>query len=208
MAAVLCARLIAAVALIVPSALVVQVVALLVIAITSWILTTRTGFGGDGSDQMGMIVTFGALALSAGLVLDDVAVSFSGMLLVGGQLAISYFVAGFSKLLSPTWRRGAALVGVMGTHSYGHALAAKISSSSATFSLVFCWLVILGEILFPLALLAPHELLVIVLAAFLLFHMSNAYFMGLNAFVWSFAATYPSALALSCVARTTSGLAG
>jgi hypothetical protein len=169
---------------------------LLLIA-TYWLLAERTWLGADGSDQMGQIVCIGALLISTGLTFHKLDVSFAGTLLIGGQLTISYFVSGFSKLLSPAWRRGIAIVGVMGTHSYGHGVAAKISSRNARLARLFCWLVIGGETLFLAAVAAPQGILVIVLACFLVLHFCNAYFMGLNAFVWSFAATYPSVLLLN-----------
>jgi hypothetical protein len=169
--------------------------ALAAIVVTSWLLMVRAGFGGDGSDQMGLLVSIGTLILTLGLILDEPTVRFA--LLNGGQLTLSYFVSGFSKLLSPTWRKGAALVGVMSTHSYGHPIAAKISAGSVHFSAIFCWMVILGEALFPVSLFFSKGLLAVVLSLFLVFHLSNAFFMGLNGFVWSFTAAFPSVFYLS-----------
>ncbi len=80
----------------------------------------------------------------------------------------------------------------MGTYDWGHEVAAGVAASSRRFSRAFCWILILAEILFPLSLAAPPHLLFAVLAAFLVFHVSNALFMGLNSFVFPFAATYPS----------------
>ena len=85
----------------------------------------------------------------------------------------------------------------MGTHSYGHAFGARIASRSVSFSTGFCWLVILSETFFPLALFVPHGVLMLTLLAFFMFHAGNAYFMGLNTFVWSFAAAYPSVILLN-----------
>jgi len=166
---------------------------------TSWFLTERTWLGGDGADQMGQVVSVGALLCAGGLAADELALSFAGTLLIAGQLVISYFFAGLSKLLSPHWRRGQAIVGVMGTHSYGHAFGARVASRSATFSVCLCWLIILTETLFPLAIATPQEVLLFTLAAFFLFHVANAYFMGLNTFVWAFAAAYPSVIVLNAL---------
>jgi hypothetical protein len=90
-------------------------------------------------------------------------VSLSGILLIGGQLALSYFIARFSKLLSPIWRKGMAVVGVMATHTYGHSLAARAYRRSAIVGFTVCWLVIVADGLFPLALFAPLHVLVLAL---------------------------------------------
>lgn len=190
-------RMVAAVGLMLTPVPVLECVALLVIVLTSWFLEERTWLGGDGSDQMGQIASIGALLIAAGLALNQLALSFSGTLLIGGQLMISYFFAGFSKLLSAEWREGRALVGAMGTHSYGHPFAAQFCSRSFLVSTALCWFVIVGETLFPLAIFAPHNVFLAVLTAFFLFHLSHAYFMGLNTFVWSFASAYPSAMVLN-----------
>jgi hypothetical protein len=180
--------------------------ALAAIVLTSWFLTMRCWLGGDGADEIGQIVSIGALLMAAGLASGQLGLSFAGTLLVAGQLTISYFFAGLSKLLSAEWRDGRALVGVMGTHSYGHALAARAVSRSPMLPAAACWLVILCETLFPVALVAPHSMLVPILTAFLLFHVSHAYFMGLNTFAWAFASAYPSFVVLNGLTTRALGL--
>lgn len=203
---VLILRLVAAAALLVSNDALLLCAALLVIVATSYFLAARTWLGEDGADQMGQLVAIGALLMAAGLAAHEQVISFAGTLLIGGQLLISYFVAGFSKLLSPEWRSGHAVIGVMGTHSYGHALGARVLSGSGLLSRGFCWLVILGEMLFPLALFAPHDVLLCALAAFFLFHLTNAWLMGLNTFVWPFAAAYPSVVILGDLTTRSLGL--
>jgi hypothetical protein len=194
---VLSMRVVAAIGLILTPVAVLECAALSAIVTTSWFLEERSWLGGDGSDQMGQIASIGALLMAAGLALNNLALCFSGTFLIGGQLIISYFFAGFSKLSSAEWRHGRALVGAMGTHSYGHAFAAQVCSRSFVVSTGLCWLVIAGETLFPLAIFAPHNIFLVIVAAFFLFHVSHAYFMGLNTFVWSFAAAYPSVIVLN-----------
>jgi hypothetical protein len=181
-------------------------VALLAIIATSWFLRERSWLGEDGSDQMGQIASIGALLISAGIALNELALSLSGTLLIAGQLSIAYFFAGFSKLLSSDWRDGRALVGVMGTHSYGHPLGARACSLTSVIPLCLCWSVIIGETVFPLAVFASHGFVSYILAAYFLFHLSHAYLMGLNTFVWAFAAAYPSFILLSHIVTATIGL--
>lgn len=189
-------RMLAAVGIIVAPHSGVAGGALLIVVSTSWFLTTRTWVGGDGADEIGQIASIGALAIAAGLALGQPGLAFAGTLFIGGQLTIAYFFAGLSKLLSSEWRCGRALVGIMGTHTYGHALGARVLGDSARFSIWACWVVIVAETLFPLLLLAPPALLAVGLAAFLMFHASHAYLMGLNTFAWAFAAAYPSFVVL------------
>ena len=73
-------------------------------------------------------------------------------------------------------------------------------------SLGLCWLVILGETLFPIVLILPPDALYVVLGASIVFHFMTAYFMGLNTFVWAFIATYPSVISLSLTVRKSIGL--
>jgi hypothetical protein len=194
---VLAIRTAAAICLIAMPFLIVECVALFVLVATSRFLKVRSLFGEDGADQMGQIVSIGALLTATGIALNALVLSFAGTLLIAGQLILSYFVAGFSKLLSSEWRLGQAIVAVMGTHSYGHDFAARVVGGNVLTRVSFCWLVILAETLFPLAIFAPHSALLLALAGFFMFHVANAYFMGLNTFLWAFAAAYPSVILLN-----------
>jgi hypothetical protein len=183
-------------------------VSLLILIVTSSFLTFRTWLGTDGADEMGQICSIGAFVIITGLLLNQFNISLAGILLIAGQLTIAYFVAGFTKLLSFEWRSGRAIISAMGTYSYGHPLGAKLFSSSKITSVCFCWGVIAAETLFPMALLFPRQLMIVILGLFFLFHLSHAYFIGLNTFVWSFASAYPSIILLnSLIGRHTLGLA-
>ena len=69
------------------------------------------------------------------------------------------------------------------------------------------WVVILAELAFPLALLAPAKVLFGVLALFALFHVGIAVAMGLDTYVWAFLAAYPSVLVIGAALRAALGLA-
>lgn len=198
-AALLGVRLACGGALLLPVEGTARVALLAAVVATGWLFKLRNWLGEDGSDQMGQITATGALLTACGLQWQDLALALAGCLLVAGQLTISYFLAGTAKLVSFEWRSGRALVGVMGTRAYGHALAARLASSHAWFPIVFCWFVILVEAVFPAFLFGPRPLLAAVLAAFGLFHVATALFMGLNTFVWAFVAAYPSVLVLNAL---------
>ena len=202
----LSARLAAIIVLFATSDLVAMSLALIAIVFSSWLILVRSGVGNDGSDQMGYIVALGTLVTVFGLMAKDTWIVFSGTLGIAGQLTISYFIAGFSKTLSPIWRSGAALSGVMNTYSYGHAGAAKLATNYPSFSLILCWVIMLSEALFPIALLLPLPILLTALVMFFIVHWINAFFMGLNAFPWAFASAYPSVILISIVLRARLGL--
>jgi hypothetical protein len=200
-AAILTARLACACALTLPMQGWIRISSLAGIVITGWLLKLRNWLGEDGSDQMGQIVATGATLIAFGLQWQDMQLCFAGDLLIAGQLTISYFLAGVTKLTSFEWRCGRALVGVMGTHTYGHNLAARVASSTRWFSITFCWLVILVETVFPAILVSPTHVLIAYLGVFALFHLAMALFMGLNTFVWAFLATYPSVFVVNVLIR-------
>jgi hypothetical protein len=199
--AVLLCRIIAALALLLPGANHADLPASLLILVSCWYLSRRTLFGGDGSDQMGMVVALGVTLMSTGLAVNDPPLAWCGVFAIAGQATLAYPAAGIAKLVSPVWRAGVALPGVMNTQSHGHPAAARIAENWPHFSRSLCWLIMVTESLFPVVLLLRHDLAIASLACFAIFHLANAYFMGLNGFVWSFLATYPSVLAANSSIR-------
>jgi hypothetical protein len=168
-------------------------------------VSRRAVFGSDGSDQMGMVVAAGVAITSAGIALDDRALAYCGVLAIAAQATLAYFIAGAAKLASPVWREGHAVPRVMSTRSYGHPVAARIAASHPRFSLGLCWFIIVTEMLFPLVFLLPAPIAILTLGCYVFFHLCNAYFMGLNAFVWPFLATYPSVMLMNETVRSSVG---
>jgi len=200
--AMLCGRALAGAALVSPSANGWDFPCSAFILVSCLYVSRRSVFGNDGSDQMGMVIAAGVAVLSAGIALDDVDLAYVGALAIAGQAALAYFIAGAAKLVSPTWRGGHALPRVMNTRCYGHLLAAHIAGSSPRLNRGLCWTIILTEMLFPLVFLLPWNVAIASLACYAAFHFCNAYFMGLNAFVWSFLASYPSVMLMNSTIRS------
>lgn len=190
-------RLVSGITLLLFNAPIVSASAIFVLVCTCAFTNFRACFGGDGSDQMGLIVAVGALFMATGLAVNDSAFGYSGVMLVGGQALLAYFVAGASKVISPVWRSGAAVAGVMQTTTFGNEWAALQTSRNSKISYFIGWFVILTEMLFPITFIAPTWLLVVMLSGFAIFHCVNAYFMGLNSFVISFLATYPAVIKMN-----------
>jgi hypothetical protein len=198
---VICGRAIAAVALMTTSARWWDFPCSSFLLISCFYVSRRTIFGSDGSDQMGMVIAAGVVVMSAGIVLKDSDLAFCGVFAIAGQAALAYVVAGTAKLVSPVWREGRALSRVMKTQTFGHPLAARIAENRPALCRSLCRTIIVTEMLFPLVFLLPRSIAIACLACFAIFHFCNAYFMGLNAFVWSFLATYPSVILMNSMIR-------
>jgi hypothetical protein len=152
-------------------------------------LERRRWLGGDGSDQMNTILLCTCF-LAAG-PWSTRPIQYLGMVFIIAEVMLSYETSGISKLVSPAWRSGAAIPAILATATYGAPRISGILRSHAVVATGACWAVILCEMAFPLALLLPPHGLVIALAFGFLFHLSIAFLMGLNTFLWAFCATYP-----------------
>jgi hypothetical protein len=113
------------------------------------------------------------------------------------QAATAYLTAGFSKMLSPVWRSGDALKGIMTTAMFGNVYFSPFIASSRIWAQVlsfsaFCSLVVIG-----FSILAGSHLAYFAIALSVAFHLSVAIFMDLNLFVWTFGASIPSILYMS-----------
>ncbi len=163
----------------------------IVVAVTTVAIALRSPFGLDGADQMAMFI-FATLALVRLLPRPVVEVAFIWTLTL--QSCLAYFTAGIAKLVSPIWRSGAAIAGISSTRMYGSEAAARLVHGRPGLGFVLAWSVILMECLFPLALIAPLPIALVILASGAVFHIISGVVMGLNTFIWSFVATYPAIL--------------
>lgn len=106
------------------------------------------------------------------------------------QLIWSYFQSGYIKLINPDWRSGRALCDVFAFTVYPVSEQLRSLARSPRLLWVMSWVVVLFEVLFPLALLNKIALL-IALGIAGLFHLANALLFGLNRFLWIWPAAYP-----------------
>lgn len=107
------------------------------------------------------------------------------------QLVLSYFMAGWVKIVNPEWRSGRALRDVFLFTAYPVSESLRGWAQRPRLLYVMSWAVMLFEVLFPLSLLTPTTL-VIGLAVATCFHLANAFLFGLNRFFWIWLAAYPS----------------
>lgn len=152
------------------------------------VLYFRHGYGLDGADQMTLLILLTIFLCT--IIVNDYGIKEIGVWFIAMQLSISYIVAGVAKLISSQWRSGLALQGILSTYTYGTSLTKKFFINHKTLSMFFCWSVIIFEIAYPFVLFFYADIYFISIG--ILFHLSIAVIMGLNDFVWGFAAAYPS----------------
>lgn len=159
-------------------------------------LRWRGSFNG-GSDFMTLAV-LGALAIASSFGFSASA-SRGALWYIAIIACNSYFLAGLAKLRTANWRSGRALIGFMGHTVYD---APPLPEARARVAPTFwerhrrvtrwlSWLVIGLELSFPLALIDARACLVLIGCA-LMFHVGNAFLLGLNRFVLAWAASYPA----------------
>ena len=156
------------------------------------LLSFRRRYAGDGSDHMTQVVlggvSVGLLATSSSLIAPGAAI------FIAAQACLAYLTSGIAKLISPLWRSGAAPAQIANMATFGHRAAARWLAKHPGYSRLIAGAVIAGECAFPLVLVAPSWLMVVILAWTVSFHLGCALMMGFNTFFWSFVATYPAIL--------------
>lgn len=164
---------------------------------THLITNLFTFYGSDGSDQMNLLILI-TLCLCA-IPFGTTSVIQIGVIFIAIQSCFSYFVAGFSKLLSMPWRKGEAVREIFKTRTYGSEKVYNYLKGKKGLNLFLCWSVIILECLFPLVLFLPLEIGGLFLIWGISFHLLNALIMGLNTFFWAFLASYPSIIFVNLV---------
>jgi hypothetical protein len=149
--------------------------ALALMVVTTWLINVRwRGTFNGGSDFM----TFHILLA---WFIASVAPGFEKacLLYIAIQVILSYFVAGIAKLRNPEWRSGHALETFLNRVDI-------MPPKNVCF--ILSWVLMVFEVLFPLALKMPLPF--VVMAIF--FHLTNVYVFGLNRFFFAWLAGYPA----------------
>lgn len=153
----------------------------------------------DGAEQMAVLTLFAvcvALAPGPNEVTATLAVWF-----IAGQAILSYTTAGIAKAVSETWRAGEAIPLIMSSESHGHPGFARLLADHPALGRALSRSVVLFECAFPLVLIVPPQLALMLLFAGVAFHLGCAIAMGLNAFLFAFPGTY---LCVAYVAQSVS----
>jgi len=141
-----------------------------------------------GSDRMGLLALW---CLTLAEVLPTPKGREIAFAYLGAQLVLSYFIAGWVKIVNPDWRRGQALREVFAFSTYPVSESLRAWADRPLLLLVMSWAVMLFEIALPLTLLSPVSL-VVGLTVAAAFHLANACLFGLNRFFWTWLAVYPA----------------
>jgi len=166
---------------------------------TSGYVRSRRQIGGSGAEQL----TFIALVVFAMVMIAGGSrhARQVGDAFLAAQVTLAYVAAGVAKVVSPVWRSGTAMTGILSTEGYGLPGIADLLIAHPLLDRLACWSVIVWEVTFPLALVAPRAMLVAYLATGITFHVSCAVMMGLNRFVWAFCGCYPAVWASAMLLR-------
>lgn len=164
------------------------VITLLVISILTAIRWRGT-FNG-GSDYMSVIVL---ISLGISQLSSHGDYQLAGVYYVCFHAASSYFFAGLVKIKSPDWRNGNALRSFITATIYSEGALVRNIANNRLLGKIISMVVISWELLFPLSLLHLHTA-VVFLSLGVLFHLCNAYIIGLNRFFFIWLATYPALL--------------
>ena len=173
---------------------VVNVVLLATLLVSSAWLTLRSrGPVCGGSDSMFFQVQLGLFVAALGFVTP--LLTKLGLGWIAAQSVLSYFLAGLGKIQNAGWRNGVALQHLFasnGPYVLWHGV--RRLATSQPICVLLGWSVVLFELAFPVLLVLPVAGKLAFIMAALTFHLANAVVLGLNRFVWAWAATYPALL--------------
>lgn len=141
-----------------------------------------------GSDRMGILILF---CLTAAQFLPHRAWQELAFGYLAVQLVMSYVISGWVKIVNPEWRRGRALQDVFRLSAYPVSVQLRLWADRPRLLFFMSWAVMGFELIFPLALFAPATLFAALCVA-ATFHGANACLFGLNRFLWTWIAAYPS----------------
>lgn len=175
------------------------IVSALICLVVNGYLRSRRQIGGSGAEQLTFIVlvTFGLVVLAGG----SEAARRLGDAFIAAQVVLAYFAAGVAKAASPVWRTGNAMAGILSTEGFGAPGLGTLLAAHPEFDRLLCWSVMAWEMAFPIVLVAPKSIMVVLFSIGVVFHVSCAISMGLNRFVWAFCGCYPAVWATAMLLR-------
>lgn len=166
------------------------VLTLALVANHLFILPHFNGPYNGGADRMSLLIL---LCLTGAFALPEPRWRELAFGYLGMQLLLSYFMAGWVKVVNAAWRSGRALRDVFLFSAYPAGENLRRWADRPRLLFAAGWAVIAFELAFPLTILSrPALLLGLSIAA--LFHGANACLFGLNRFFWIWICAYPSIL--------------
>jgi hypothetical protein len=146
----------------------------------------------DGAENMFTVVL---LALGPTFFFGSTLCLEAALAFVAVQALLEYVIAGWSKLTDwRGWVRGPYLLQVFASTNYGHPSAVTLFQTSPAIVRVLSAALIALEVIVVLAVILPPPFAEGLLLSMAAFHLGAAFLMGLNTYVWAFAAAYPAIL--------------
>ncbi|MCT4559521.1 MAG: HTTM domain-containing protein [Pelagimonas sp.] len=141
-----------------------------------------------GSDKMTFLILacLSAYYAAPNAFWQEMAISYLAI-----QLLLSYFVSGYIKIVNPEWRSGQALRDVFRFSAYPVSERLRGWADHPRKLWLASWGVMGFEVLLPFTLVHPLALAALLFVA-ACFHLSNAFFFGLNRFFWIWLCAYPA----------------
>lgn len=161
---------------------------LFILSFIALVSNMRDSYGMDGSDQQKFAILIVLLLTTSFWTTDKI--KLYGLIFICTQAYLTYFVAGFSKLLSKYWRNGQAVSSIFSTVSFGNQRVHKLTQNKYI-SFYLGWSAIILLLCFPITLFLPTTFMLIYLCLIFIFHLFNAILMGLNLFLWAYLANFP-----------------
>lgn len=150
--------------------------------------------GKDGADQLRMIYM---VYFCLGFLLPSHSREIVTLSFIGFQILLSYTTSGVAKLLSPFWRRGNVLAGIMSTYSFGYPGFGNILKKSPYVEKAASYTEMTGMLSVILCFFLPWQAPLIFALAFMFsFHFMTTALMGLNDFLLTFPAGYAGVIYL------------
>jgi len=147
----------------------------------------KSSFNG-GSDYMTLLVVMGLALIS---ILPHPKLQQMVLLYIAIQTVFSYTIAGLVKAKKQKWWTGVAIAEILNSKNYSVPLSISKMTPNKALMMGAGLFILIFELSFPLCLLSLTSLKIYLVMAFL-FHLLNFYTFGLNRFVWSWLASYPS----------------
>jgi hypothetical protein len=173
---------------------IIWIIIFLILFLNQILIYTRSGYGIDGSDQLKVIITFSILGYFCFFNIGPIRYLFLGFTTI--NLFLSYFVAGFAKLISIAWLNGSAIKGIASTSIFGNKMIFKFVKDSIILQKMISYSTIIFEVGIIFIFLDPIPLTLFYMILGILFHITVALTMGLNSFVFTFTSAYPLVLIL------------
>lgn len=145
-----------------------------------------------GSDSMGLMVCIGLIiSFSNNIFYMSVNLQFAGIIYIFITLITSYFRAGLSKVKNNGWLSGSELIAFANNTIYKNNNFIIRLINLPIISKILSWTIIIWELVFVISVF-NYDLAIIFILIGVVFHIMNYYVFGLNRFVFTWLATYPS----------------